>query len=38
MRIKKTDLNEEFRKVSCDILVIGGRGAGLRAGGFQQKP
>jgi succinate dehydrogenase/fumarate reductase flavoprotein subunit len=31
MRNKKIDLNEELRKVSCDILVIGGGGAGLRA-------
>lgn len=31
MRNKKIDLNEEVRKVSCDILVIGGGGAGLRA-------
>ena len=30
MRNKKIDLNE-VRKVSCDILVIGGGGAGLRA-------
>ena len=31
MRNKKIDLNEKLRKVSCDILVIGGGGAGLRA-------
>jgi heterodisulfide reductase subunit A-like polyferredoxin len=31
MRNKKIDLNKELRKVSCDILVIGGGGAGLRA-------
>lgn len=31
MRNKKIDLNEELRKVSCDILVIGGGGAGLGA-------
>ena len=31
MRNKKIDLDEELRKVSCDILVIGGGGAGLRA-------
>jgi thioredoxin reductase len=31
MRNKKIDLNEKLRKVSSDILVIGGGGAGLRA-------
>jgi succinate dehydrogenase/fumarate reductase flavoprotein subunit len=31
MRNKKIDLNEKLHKVSCDILVIGGGGAGLRA-------
>jgi succinate dehydrogenase/fumarate reductase flavoprotein subunit len=31
MRNKKIDLNEKLRKVSCDILVIGGGGADLRA-------
>jgi succinate dehydrogenase/fumarate reductase flavoprotein subunit len=31
MKNKKIDLNEELRKASCDILVIGGGGAGLRA-------
>jgi flavin-dependent dehydrogenase len=30
MRNKKIDLNEKLRKVSSDILVIGGGGAGLR--------
>ena len=31
MRNKEIDLNEKLHKVSCDILVIGGGGAGLRA-------
>jgi succinate dehydrogenase / fumarate reductase, flavoprotein subunit len=31
MRNKKIDLNEKLRKVSSDILFIGGGGAGLRA-------
>ena len=31
MRNKKIDLNEKLRKVSCDVFVIGGGGAGLRA-------
>ena len=31
MRNKEIDLNEKLHKVSCDILVIGGCGAGLRA-------
>jgi len=30
MRNKKIDLNEKLRKVSSDILVIGGGEAGLR--------
>jgi succinate dehydrogenase/fumarate reductase flavoprotein subunit len=31
MRNKKIDLYEELCKVSCDILVIGRGGAGIRA-------
>lgn len=31
MRNKKIDLNEKMRKLSCDVLIIGGGAAGLRA-------